>query len=376
MRMLLGALAFAASIVHVSAHAGQVQTLYTSPAHQRIQAFAQDGDLLAWFAPNARKCNAVWIWQLGSAKVTLPAQGSAYHNVTCRWQVPTGSPVGLALASNEGSPAALWTLRESASQALRFDYVLGATLADTNERRFQQVAHAKHGAGLWLGGVAGNDGSLVYSVVKVEYHDQVACLSTPKSAHACALEVTGGGVYRVVGRKPPTLLKGGGPAVQLAVSGEDVAYVPAAATAMADGRPLASADIPVEIRNVATGSVVASVTPSGTPIAVALSPDVLALLGRTDSGSVVLSWYDSATGKLLHSLAVKNTASPEIGVGTTAIVYRVGRAIKTVDMRTLTVRTLTTAAATPIGLSIAGDRIAWAEDVDGRGRIRAVTVTG
>ncbi len=171
-------------------------------------------------------------------------------------------------------------------------------------------------------------------------------------------------------------MKGGGPAVALAVSGRDVAYVPAAATAMADGRPLASADIPVEIRNVATGSLVASVTPSGTPIAVALSPDVLALLGRTDTGGVVLSWYDTATGKLLHSLAVKNTASPEIGVGTTAIVYRVGRAIKTVDMRTLHVHTVTTAASTPIGLSIAGDRIAWAEDVDGRGRIRAVTIGG
>ena len=290
--------------------------------------------------------------------------------------MPADSPVGLALASNEGSPAALWTLHESASQALRFDYVLGATLANENERRFEQVAHAKHGAGLWLGGVAGNDGSLVYSVVKVAYHDQVACLSTPKSAHACELEVTGGGVYRVVGRKPPAPVKGGGPAVALAVSGGDVAYVPAASTATADGRPLASADIPVEIRNVATGSLVASVTPSGTPIAVALSPDVLALLGRTDTGGVVLSWYDTATGKLLHSLAVKNTASPEIGVGTTAIVYRIGRAIKTVDMRTLHVHTVTTAAATPIGLSIAGDRIAWAEDVDGRGRIRAVTVTG
>ena len=46
MRMLLGALAIAASIVHGSAHTGQVQTLYTSPEHQRIQAFAQDGDLL------------------------------------------------------------------------------------------------------------------------------------------------------------------------------------------------------------------------------------------------------------------------------------------------------------------------------------------
>ena len=32
------------------------------------------------------------------------------------------------------------------------------------------------------------------------------------------------------------------------------------------------------------------------------------------------------------------------------------------------------AAATPIGLSIAGRRIAWAENVGGRGRIQSVTV--
>src|SRR5487761_1560220 len=69
MRMLLGALALAASILHTGSRAGQVETLYTSPAGRTIAAFAQDGGLVAWFAPKASKgCNEAWLRQLGSAR--------------------------------------------------------------------------------------------------------------------------------------------------------------------------------------------------------------------------------------------------------------------------------------------------------------------
>jgi hypothetical protein len=374
MRMLLGALALAASFVHGAAHAGQVQTLYTSPPHQRIQAFAQDGELLAWFEPSASKCNAVWVWQLGSAKEPLPAQGAKFHNVTCRWQVPALSPVGLAIASNHGATAVLWTLREAASQALRFDYVLGATVANRNERRFQQVAHARHGAGLWLGGVAGGDGTLLYSVVQVQYLDQVACLTSPNKAGACDLKVAGGGIYRIVGRKPPLPVKGASPAVELSVAGGRVAFVPAAGAALADGRPFASGALPIEIRDVSTGARVASVAPNGAPIAVSLSTTVLAVLGHTANG-LVLSWYSAANGKLLDFVTVPKTTAPVVAAGLREVVYRVGRSIRAVDIRTHRVRLVTKAAATPIGLSLAGNRLAWAEDVDGRGRIRAITLT-
>jgi hypothetical protein len=40
------------------------------------------------------------------------------------------------------------------------------------------------------------------------------------------------------------------------------------------------------------------------------------------------------------------------------------------------VTTLTEAAGTPIGLSLEGTRLAWAENVGGRGRIRALLVAG
>jgi hypothetical protein len=373
MRMLLGALALAASFLQTDSRNGQVQTLYTSAAHQTIAAFAQDGGLLAWFAPNSKRCNLVWLWQLGSAQQSLPAQGAKYHNVTCHWQVPAGSPVGVAVATNGGAPAVLWTLHESAAQALRFDYVLGATVRDPNERRFQEVAHANRGAGQWLSGIAGSGTTLVYAVAEVQYEDQVACLSTPKAPGACALEISGGGIFRIVGRNAPLRVRGASAAVAVAAAGDDVAYVPAAAAAAADGHPLPSADAPVDVRNAATGELVTSVVPGAQPIAIGLSSTVLALLSRSGD-RLMLDWYDVPAGRPAGSLLLPKRAEPAIAVGDRTIVFRVGRSIRTVDVRTKQVDKIATAAATPIGLSIAGSRVAWAENVGERGRIRAVTL--
>ncbi len=374
--MLLGALALAASIVHSTTRAGQVETLYTSPARHTIAAFAQDGALVAWFSPGSGRCNNVWLWQLGgSVKQSLPAQGAGYHNVTCDWQVPPGSPVGLAVASNGGAPELLWTLHESAAQALKFDYVLGATVAEPLERRFQEVAHASHGAGLWLTGVAGSGSTLAYSVAQVAYKDQVACLSTPKAPGACDLKVVAGtgGIYRVVGRKAPVLIKGTRASVAIAAGGDDIAFVPAAGTSTTDGHPLASPNVAVEIRDARTGSEIASISPRGTPVAIALSSSTFALLGRF-GGKLVLTWYSMPSGEEAGTLTVPSTTAPMISAGDGAVVFRVGRSIRWVDVATKHVHTVAKAEGTPIGLSITGERIAWAENVGGRGRIQAITL--
>ena len=374
MRMLLGALALAASIVHTATRAGQVETLYTSPPHEAIAAFSQDGNLVAWFAPgSAKSCNEVWLWQLGGPQQRLPAQGPTNRNVTCGWQVPPGAPVGLAVADNGGSPALLWTLHESATQSLRFDYVLGATVADPTERRFQQVAHGTHGPGLWLTGVAGSGGTLVYAVTQVAYKNQVDCLTSPKTPGACDLAVVGGGVYRVVGRKLPQAIKGVPASVEVAAFGNEVAYVPATGSSTTDGHPFASANVSIEVRAADTGTFVASVSTDETPEAIALSSSTLALLGRVGD-KIVLSWYALPDGSLLGNVTVPAKTAPWISAGEDAIVFRVGRSIRVVDVKTQKMRTVATAASTPIGLSIAGSRIAWAENVAGRGRIRAITL--
>src|SRR5665647_133177 len=127
MGMLITAIALAASLVqpHAASPTRQLavrgtvpQTLYTSPS--TIQAFAQDGPLLAWFSPSTKACNAVWVLSLANGgQFRLPDETSGARNVTCRWDA--APPVNLALAG----PDVLWTLRDRQAR-LPFDYVLGA----------------------------------------------------------------------------------------------------------------------------------------------------------------------------------------------------------------------------------------------------------
>jgi hypothetical protein len=381
MGMLITAIALAASLVqpHAALPTRQLavrgtvpQTLYTSPS--TIQAFAQDGSLLAWFSSSTKACNAVWVLSLANGgQFRLPDQTSAARNVTCRWDV--APPVNLALAG----PDVLWTLRDKQA-TLPFDYVLGAGVSkDTSERRFQEVAHAKRGAGLWLGGIAGNTvrtgaqevSSLVYGTAAVTYVDEIDCLS----GGSCRMKLAaGGGVYRVVGRPPALLIANTRAAVAVSVSGSTLAYVPAAGTDDR-GRPVASADHPIEIVDVATGASIAHVAPQGTPVAIALTPHVLVTLERTAAG-LKLAWYSamSGTGTGIGSIPVPAGTAPVLSANDQVAVFRIGRFLHVLTFATGHSRTVAQTVGQPIGVSLDGSRLAWAENVRGRGRIRALSV--
>lgn len=367
MRMLLAALGFAAVAVHTAPAARSPQTLYESKPHHVISAFAQDGPALAWFEASNTDCNTVIVNQIGNGTyLRLPAAGTL--NVTCRWDVVP--PVRLSLAGQD----VLWTLREAAPPApLPFDYVLGAGVGDPNERRFQEIAHSRQGAGLWLGGIAGDSDTLVYAVTSVDYVNEVTCLSDPTRPGACALKIADGGIHRIVGRSD-TLVPQTSAAVAVAAAGTNVAYVPAISIGK-HGQPLAGAHTPIEIRNAATGDPIGEATPQGTPVAIALSATMLAALERTPLG-LRLGWYSPSGGALSGSVPVPEGTSPELSAGATLIVFHVGRSIRSVDVTSNRVRTLARAASTPIGLSVEGDRVAWAENVKGRGRIRDLIVNG
>ena len=381
MGTLIATIALAASLLQAPAtpHArhpagakATPQTLFTSSTGV-IQAFAQDGPLLAWFAPSTKACNVVWVLSLDNGgRIRLPDQTSTAYNVTCRWEV--APPVNLALAGVD----VLWTLREKQAP-LPFDYVLGAGVSDRRERRFQEVAHTlRRGAGLWLAGVAGDSirtgpdaiSTLVYATTAVQFVDEIACLSSGD----CAMKIAGGGVYRVVGRERPVLVPNTRPAVEVAVSGSTVAYVPAA-EAGARGVPLAAADIPVELVDVRTGALVARVSPEGTPVAMALAPHMLVMLERTPSG-LKLAWYSATTGTGIGSVAVPPATVPELSANDQVAVFRIGRFLHVLTFATSHSRTVAETVGTPIGVSLEGNRLAWAENVKGRGRIRAFYVHG
>lgn len=364
MRLLLAALALAAAVGRAAAAAPGPQTLWTTSGP--ISAFAQDGSAVAWFQPSARACNVVHVRDLASGgEVALPDESANARNVTCRWDIE--GAVGLAVARRAGG--VVWTLHEQTP--LRFDYVLGAGLNDPAERRFQQLAHGTHGAGLWLGGLAGDGDTLVYGATVVDYVNELGCLA---GTGTCRMRRVGGGAYRLVGRRPPILVPGTSGTVDVAASAGAIATVPAGAVAK-DGRPLPTPHGRIVVRDAETGTAISSVVPRGVALAIALSPHALATLERTALG-LRLAWYARDTGAPIGSVPVPRATAPELTANDQVIVFRVGRSIRAVDETTHAIRTLGRAGATPIGLSLEGSRLAWAENVHGRGRIRALYITG
>jgi hypothetical protein len=353
----------AISLAHTSLSGAAPQTLYTRTGGP-IAAFAQDGAQIAWFAPSVRPCNTVHVRSLTNGlQAVLPLQGAA-RNVTCSWDVGT-TPVSLALAGTD----VVWTLRERTP--LPFDYVLGAGVAprERRERRLQELAHTKSGSGLWLGGVSGDGTTLVYGATSVDYVDEAGCLA---GTGPCTMAIAGGGVYRVAGSDPPKLLPGTDKtgAVAVAASSGAVAYVPAGAVGK-QGRPLPVADLPVEIVDALSGTSIAHVRPQGVPLALALTPHHLATLERTPIG-LRIAWYARDTGLAEGSVPVSAKTSPQLSATDQAIVFHVGTSIKTIDLATGSPRTLLQAASEPVGLSLEGRRLAWAENLKGSSRIRAL----
>jgi hypothetical protein len=275
------------------------------------------------------------------------------------------SPIGPIAAG----PYALWTLYERLTP-LEFDYVLGGGVADTRERRFREIAHSGQGIGLWLGGIAGDGSNLVYAVTSVQYVDEVACLS----GGSCEKKVAGGGIRRIQGRADP-MIPNTAAAVAVAASGNEIAYVPASTVVGKDGRPTASADEPIEVRDARTGALMARAAPEGAPVAIALSGSVLATLEQTSRG-LRLAWYDATTGASAGSVAVPAGTAPELTANDRHAVFHVGRSIREVNLTTQRIRKLAQAGTTPIGLSLEGHRLAWADNVGGLGRIRALVLQG
>jgi hypothetical protein len=369
MRVLLAAAVSLATAAVSAAGAAAPHTVNLVPPFSgTISAFAQDGPLIAWFTPNRKTCNTVHVRSLANGlHAELPKQAGA-RNVTCRWAIGS-TPVTLAVARQTSD--VLWTLH--ADSPLAFDYLVGAGAGDALERRFQELAHTNRGAGIWFGGVTGNGSTLAYGVTTVDYEDEAGCLAGTAS---CAMKVAGGGVYRVVGRQPPKKIPGTSPAVAVAASDGRIAYIETGAITK-DGRPVAGNDATIDVVDATSGRVVSTIRPQGTPIAIALSAHVLATLEKTRLG-LRLAWYAPSGGSrtATGSVPVAVATSPTLTASDQLVVFHVGRSIRAVEIATGRVRALVTAGAPPIGLSLEGSRLAWAENRKHGARIRAYYVNG
>jgi Tol biopolymer transport system component len=126
-----------------------------------------------------------------------------------------------------------------------------------------------------------------------------------------------------------------------------------------------------EVRRLSDGRLVARVERPGVASSVALSERVGALVIRR-GGVRRLELFDSLTGRSLGAVRTPPGFVPDPKATGDTIVYRVGTTIWALDARTKRSRVVARAGSRPIGLSVDGRRVAWAENRGGRAYVRAV----
>lgn len=213
-------------------------------------------------------------------------------------------------------------------------------------------------------GAAGDGRTLVYSLATIEK------LGGNRWA------VTDGGVWRVV-RSKSLRVPGTPPTAFLAAARGMLALVPADRRRFPgdhfDAEVRAASGARVEIRDAATGALRASFVPKGRVSALGMDAQTVAVIVRSGKEARV-EWYSAQSGKPLDASSVPRDVADAVDVSGSTIVLRRGKTILAVDAGTGQVRELARANSTPVGLSIEGARVAWADTSGGRGSIRAVTV--
>jgi Tol biopolymer transport system component len=126
----------------------------------------------------------------------------------------------------------------------------------------------------------------------------------------------------------------------------------------------------VEIGDALTGRLIKRFTIGGHTHATALGPDYIALLVHHEPG-VRIELYN-LNGSFGIGADVPGSVRSLSAAGRT-VVFATGRVIRRLDARTGAVTALATAGGTPVGLTIEGRRVAWAENGRGGARIRAFT---
>jgi hypothetical protein len=325
-----------------------------------IRAFAQDSSRIAWIG----------------AKWHVDVRGTGRR--------PTTVLVGTAhpFAGNGGVPSqlavagarVLWT-RHGGGNFLETSVWVGkAETRHSAKMIFLAAALREGGRGGYFGPIVGAGSTLAYTDVDYECVDENDCSELAEQPSPS------NGVFRVTGTTGTTQLPVAVPgATELAVSGNRIALLPApeqvAATQLSNPNspPPPAPGTSVEIRDATTGSLDAQFTPPGTVRALALSGEIAAVVDELGNGTREIERYDANTGTLLQvtaGLAPGNSLS----VAGQTLIYAVGDDIEAMNAATGEQHLLATSPGTPIGLSVAGKRVAWAVNGHGHGRVLAVTL--
>jgi WD40-like Beta Propeller Repeat len=127
----------------------------------------------------------------------------------------------------------------------------------------------------------------------------------------------------------------------------------------------------VEVRNVVTGSLIKHFVIGGQASAGALGPGYIVLLVAHEPQKRIELFNQN--GSLRNAVAVPASVRNVSAAGN-AVVFATGRVIRRLDARTGAVTELATTGRAPVGLTIEGRRVVWAENGRGGARIRALVL--
>lgn len=337
---------------------GRVQPTNLFTATAPIHSFAQSGGTLAW----ASGCK---IWERSAA-------GGSTTLIGTSCQVDA-----FALAGTR----AIWGgFTDCCIEGYGEIQTAGRGAKQTTLRDINQAYHAW---GDFLTGAAGGGDTLVYSLTIIDMSPDKTVDDSAGWIHClphdpCTWDVTGGGVWRVVDTKieriagtPPTALLA---AIRgkIALVPTDRRRIPGPCTnEKPTGCPEArTADTArVEVRDVTNGRITASFKPAGRVTALALDTRSTAVLVRS-AGKARVEWYATSSGKQLGAVSVSAKVANRVAVSGRTVVFARGRTIFALDIQAKRVRELAQTGAAPVGLSIEGARVVWAEI----GLIRAIDV--
>ena len=229
------------------------------------------------------------------------------------------------------------------------------------------------GDGRHFAGLAGGSSSLAFGWV------DEACPGLPfglcemcDPLGSCPLTIEGGGVSLVTPGVKPTAVPGITPPALFAVAEGRVAVAPARSPASPAGPlPRITEDGPVEVFDF-SGRLLTRIPLVGLVRGISMTGHKVTVLQERPEGDRRILRFDARTGTYLSGSPLLSPAASSLATGTGGIVFRIGRQVYLLRGGNLV--PVARAASTPIGLSIEGRRVAWAENVRGQGRIRAVTI--
>jgi hypothetical protein len=324
-----------------------------------ISKFSQDGPFLAWeelqrVRGTGTACGALPDVVAYDGLIMRDRVGRPVRKVgpACGGECTVGTADTLAVASG----AILWSVNSDVGHFQR------CVLVSARSRHRYLIdelsAEASDPSPPTVRASTGNGRTLIYSKIWTEppfdpdcdpsYEN---CLTSLKGA-VLAVDFASAGGLRQLGAEVR--------AADLAASNDRIALV------RMDGA--------IEIRNARTGDSVDEIQPAHPAREVALSRNFLASLTGIEKKKTTLEFFDAMSLERRGTLDVR-LAAQDLSIAGDKVVFRVGREIRLVDATALRSRRVATAARRPIGLSIEGNRIAWAESSARGGRIRA-TVGG